>query len=187
MSATLGEGGELERITGLHPIARIPLPAGWDRQGTGRRFIIFPDHSLQEDAALEFTARAVESADRVLMLCPNAFAARSLEGDLAAKGVTKPILHAPDVEETLDPFTSAQSAALLLTNRYDGLDLPGDTCRTLLVFGEPTATNAQERFLLARLGASSLLRDRIRTRIAQAVGRCTRSATDYALVVMLGQ
>ncbi|MCH8149548.1 MAG: DEAD/DEAH box helicase family protein, partial [Planctomycetes bacterium] len=36
MSATLGEGGELERITGMRGIKRLPMPPGWDRQGNGR-------------------------------------------------------------------------------------------------------------------------------------------------------
>ncbi len=35
MSATLGEAGELERGFGRTRIDRIPVPAGWDKQGTG--------------------------------------------------------------------------------------------------------------------------------------------------------
>lgn len=42
MSATLGEGGDLERIFGRERIHRIPAPEGWDKQGVGRRFIVFP-------------------------------------------------------------------------------------------------------------------------------------------------
>ena len=42
MSATLGAGGDLERITGRSAIHRIPAPTGWDRQGIGRRFFIIP-------------------------------------------------------------------------------------------------------------------------------------------------
>ena len=37
MSATLGEGGDLERIFGRKKIERIPAPGGWDKQGIGRR------------------------------------------------------------------------------------------------------------------------------------------------------
>ena len=39
MSATLGEGGDLERLTGRFNILRLPVPEGWDRQGIGRRFL----------------------------------------------------------------------------------------------------------------------------------------------------
>ena len=51
MSATLGEGGELERITGVRRITRLPVPEGWDREGTGRRYILFPERSLPPDTA----------------------------------------------------------------------------------------------------------------------------------------
>ena len=34
-------GGDLERVTGRQPIHKIPVPAGWDKQGVGRRFFLF--------------------------------------------------------------------------------------------------------------------------------------------------
>ncbi len=42
MSATLGSGGDLERLTGRPQICRLSIPEGWDRQGIGRRFFVFP-------------------------------------------------------------------------------------------------------------------------------------------------
>jgi len=50
----------------------------------------------------------------------------------------------------------------------------------------PSGHNAQEEFLLGRIGASSFLRDRIRTRLTQAFGRCTRGPTDYAAIILIG-
>ncbi|MCC9705472.1 hypothetical protein E4N62_09480 [Streptomyces sp. MNU76] len=43
MSATLGDGGELERSFGRRKIERIPVPKGWESRGTGRRFFLFPE------------------------------------------------------------------------------------------------------------------------------------------------
>ena len=45
-SATLGAGGDLERLTGRPRIKRLPIPEGWDRQGIGRRMFVFPEKSL---------------------------------------------------------------------------------------------------------------------------------------------
>jgi hypothetical protein len=42
MSATLGAGGDLERLTGRRSIKRLPISEGWDRQGVGRRFFYVP-------------------------------------------------------------------------------------------------------------------------------------------------
>ena len=47
MSATLGAGGDLERVTGRQPIHKIPVPLGWDKQGIGRRFFVFPKASAR--------------------------------------------------------------------------------------------------------------------------------------------
>ena len=33
MSATLGAGGDLERLTGYRSIKRLPVPDGWDPSG----------------------------------------------------------------------------------------------------------------------------------------------------------
>jgi hypothetical protein len=50
----------------------------------------------------------------------------------------------------------------------------------------PQARNLQERFLIKRMGSGAILQDRVLTRVMQVVGRCTRSASDYAAVVVLG-
>ena len=74
----------------------------------------------------------------------------------------------------------------ILANRFEGIDLFGDECRLLVVKGLPRTTNLHERFLETRMASTVILNDRIRTRIVQAIGRCTRSATDYAAVCVLG-
>lgn len=186
MSATLGAGGELERIAGIPAIHRIPVPPGWDKQGTGRRLFIFPNRSFAPEEYEPWLTRHVRSKDRSLILTPHRFAADEVKALILAGGIDHDLLESQHVELSLDQFTGNPRAILLLTNRYDGLDLPGDSCRSLVVYGLPTSVNLYERFLWSKLGLSGLLADRIRTRITQAVGRCTRSSTDYAVVVMIG-
>ena len=186
MSATLGEGGELERITGVRNIKRLPVPEGWDREGTGRRYILFPDRTFPSETAARTAINLSKEQTRSLILAPNRTTAQSVIAQLNELSPPPVIFSASQVESTLQPFLSEDHAALVLHNRYDGLDLPGDACHLEWVCGLPGATNAQEAFLLNRLGVQSLLRDRIRTRLTQALGRCTRNPTDYALVIMSG-
>jgi hypothetical protein len=186
MSATLGAGGELERITGVPTIYRIPVPPGWDKQGTGRRLFIFPDRSFPPEEYQPWIANHVRSMDRSLILTPHRFAADEFTSLINSSGIEHELLDSQDVEVSLDRFTSNPQAILILTNRYDGLDLPGESCRSLIVYGLPTSVNLYERFLWSKLGLSGLLADRIRTRITQAVGRCTRNSTDYAIVAIIG-
>lgn len=167
MSATLGEGGELERVTGVRNIARIPAPPGWDQQGSGRRLFLLPHLSLSADEVDGFTIDAIQRADRALVLAPNNYVLDQIVATITAGGFT--VLHADDIEESLESFTSASATVLALANRYDGLDLPDEACRLLLLYGLPGGTNLQEQFLLYRLAATSLLRDRLITRLTQAV------------------
>mgnify|MGYP002521409265 CR=1 FL=1 len=75
----------------------------------------------------------------------------------------------------------------ILSNRYDGIDLSEDECRYLIINQLPEATNLQEKFIISKLNSPLLFRERIKTRLIQAVGRCTRTANDWAMVCILGE
>jgi len=69
MSATLGESGELERIIGVPKIKRLPVPAGWDKQGSGRRFFVFPNQCFSPDEYTPWIANRICNHDRTLVIC----------------------------------------------------------------------------------------------------------------------
>lgn len=186
MSATLGNGGDLERATGVRDIHRLPLPTGWERRGTGRRLILLPGLSLQREEADDLLRDIAQRPGRLLVLTTSTARMRKLESSWL-RGSGKDVLHAPDIEADIRSFTSSANAALVLTNRYDGLDLPDDACRQMVIDDLPDATNLQERFLTQKLGAVAFLRERVRTRVMQAMGRCTRNDTDHALILVLGE
>ncbi len=189
MSATLGEGGDLERIFGRKKIHRIPAPEGWDKQGIGRRFFVFPMRKWDEITSLESAISWIPKFKRALLLTPSRSTAKKVEKLIEEVSTTKnyELYDANDLETSKKSFIQNNAAIAILTNRYDGIDLIGDECRYLIIYGLPESTNLQERFIITRLGASVLFQVRIRTRITQAVGRCTRSSSDYALVVVIGE
>ena len=189
MSATLGEGGELERTFGRRKIVRIPAPDGWDKQGVGRRFFVFPMRKYPEIESLVLAANWAKKFARTLILTRSNkdadFAKQAIDANDTINHYS--IFDATQLEQSKKIFTQKESAFAILANRYDGIDLIGDECRYLIIYGLPEATNLQERFISTRMGASLLFDVRLRTRVTQAVGRCTRSATDYALVVIVGE
>jgi hypothetical protein len=184
MSATLGRGGELERITGIKKIHRIPTPKTYESRGIGRRLYLFPDISLSPDDYKDWLVNRISNSDRTLIMCPSWYRINKFE-ELIERCSPKPLtLKAQDIEETMKPFKEADHSVLLLANRYDGIDLPDGICRQVIIDGLPSSTNLQETFLDERLGLDVLLRERIRTRIQQASGRCTRSHRDRASIIM---
>ena len=186
MSATLGLGGDLERLTGVKKIFRLPVPSGWDKQGTGRRFFMLPGLSLEEDEIKTLSHKLMSMAGRSLVLVPSDTMAKEISDDIKSE-LGYPVYSADDIEESKKPFISEKKAVAIVANRYDGIDFPGDDCRLLFMVGLPKTTNSQERFLMARMGAGILFNERIQTRVLQALGRCTRSLADYSAVVVVGE
>jgi hypothetical protein len=186
MSATLGAGGDLERLTGRKSILRLAVPEGWDRQGIGRRYFVFPGMSLGETEAIRLRQDLMRRAGRSLVLVPNEWLRDGVIDDVD-QHLSFKTFSAEDIEASKKPFTDEHNAVAVVANRYDGIDFPGDDCRLLFIEGLPKATNLQERFLMARMGAAVLLNERVQTRVLQAIGRCTRSLEDYSAVVVSGE
>ena len=142
MSATLGAGGDLERLTGRRKIQRLAIPSGWDKQGIGRRLFIFPGLSLDEEKTIKLRQAMMQEAGRSLVLVPSDVARIVIENDV------KEILNfatfsAEDIETTKKQFTESKEAVAIVANRYDGIDFPGDDCRLLFIEGLPRAVNLQ--------------------------------------------
>ena len=127
MSGTLGPGGDLERQTGRKNIKRLAIPDGWDRQGVGRRFFIFPEMSLDTNEVIQLRHDLMQRAGRSLVLVPNddkrALIARDVNRNLGFE-----TFGAQDIEDSKSKFISNQNAVAIVANRYDGIDFPGKEC-----------------------------------------------------------
>lgn len=185
MSATIGSGGELERITGQSPITNLMSKAA-DRQTIGRRYFMFPERSLNEKQQVMLCGETIKKAGRALVLTPDGTRASEF-GDIVNKQTAFQVFDAVSIEKSKAPFVGNPNAVAIVANRYDGIDFPNDECRLMFVEGLPRATNLQESFFVRRLGAVDLLNVRILTRLVQAFGRCTRSDQDYCAVVVRGE
>jgi len=76
---------------------------------------------------------------------------------------------------------------LLLTARYDGVDLPGDTCRLVVIDELPTGMGPLERFLWEYLGLTSMLRTAVASRVVQSFGRISRGMSDHGVAILTGR
>lgn len=182
MSATLGNGGDLERLTGRDSIYRIPVSL--NSQGVGRRFFMFPEMSLHDNEINSLVNNLLKLVERGVFLVPNNKKVEEIKDSLDD---SIEIFNAVDIEDNKQKFGSASKAVAILANRYDGIDFSGDECRLLFIQGLPKATNLQEKFFMSQMGAHILYNERIQTKVIQAIGRCTRSLEDYSAVVVTGE
>lgn len=76
--------------------------------------------------------------------------------------------------------------ALMLVNRYDGIDLPDDTCRVLVFDGKPYSESLTDLYQEAcRPDSDATLMRAVRT-VEQGMGRSVRGEKDYSVIVVLG-
>ena len=186
MSATLGRSGELERITGIEKICRLPIVNDWDKKGLGRKFFTFPDLSLGEDEQGEVVMALQNLCKKSVFLVPDSQSAKAIKGFYTEHISSAKIIEAKDIEESKQSFVDCPEGTAILANRFDGIDFSDDASRLLFIWNLPKTTNLQERFLITRMGASKLYAERIRTRIIQAVGRCSRNPSDFSIVCVIG-
>lgn len=183
LSATLGEGGELERAFGRAGILRLQQPDESTAPRYGRRFFVFPEFVEGGDTA-DLNRAIVAAAGKALVLAPRTDIAVSDAAALAQPGW--PVWGIDQVTESMASFSKLDHGVCGLAARYDGLDLPGDACRLVGLDGVPNQDNLQERFLQSRARAGAALAARVRTRVIQGAGRCTRGPGDTAVVLVLG-
>lgn len=182
LSATLGHAGELNRAFGRTDIRRVPLPDDARAPRSGRRFFVFPD--LVENDGLAVIQESVKSARKTLVLSTSTEKAVAATQKINIAG--SPVYGKDDIATGVQAFANAADALLALAGRYDGIDLPGDVCRMVLMHSLPEIPHLQEQFLARNLRARAALEERTRTRVVQGAGRATRSPSDYAIVMPVG-
>lgn len=187
MSATLGKGGDLERITGIKKLHKIPLPSGWDKQGLGRRLVLFPSLCLEINKIDELLIDCIKEFGRAVFLVSSEKQVNQIDMLIDEEMPDVEVFRANDIEKSKNDFIKSDKAVAILANRFDGIDFPGDDCRLLIIKDIPYSSNIQEKFLQQRIDASLIFYDRNRTRLVQAIGRCTRSPKDYATVLVIGE
>lgn len=75
---------------------------------------------------------------------------------------------------------------IVLANRYDGIDLPDDACRVLILDGKPFAISLSDRLQELYRENSKVIDVKIAQKIEQGLGRAVRGEKDYCVVIITG-
>ena len=87
----------------------------------------------------------------------------------------------------IDRFAASKEPEMLgLVARYDGIDLPGDACRLLILDRLPAGESLIDRFVDESIRVETIRISRTATRVVQAIGRIFRSNTDHGVVLLVG-
>ena len=75
---------------------------------------------------------------------------------------------------------------LVFVNRYDGIDLPDDACRILVIDGLPPLRTDYDKYVQSINPTSNILEREQIQKIEQGMGRGVRSNSDSCCVVLMG-
>lgn len=73
-----------------------------------------------------------------------------------------------------------------LINKYDGIDLPGHTCRILCLDSLPSYNALIDRYCQSVMPSTTSINRKLAQRIEQGIGRAIRGINDYCVVVIIG-
>lgn len=75
---------------------------------------------------------------------------------------------------------------LVLSNRYEGIDLPDDNCRILILDSKPISINLSDRLQESYRENSKIIDLKIAQKIEQGMGRAVRGEKDYCVIIITG-
>ncbi|WP_331719721.1 DEAD/DEAH box helicase family protein [Streptomyces virginiae] len=94
--------------------------------------------------------------------------------------------HVQDLAAGVKELQEGHVGLVVMVNKYDGVDLPADACRLLILDGIPRPLDAVERRESVALADSPVRLAREIQRIEQGMGRGVRDSEDYCAVLLLG-
>ena len=187
MSATISDEAVLVRELGCaDSAARNPIQAT-DAGGVGERMILVPRLMASSPSTAAGWKDITELCSRVaarkavVVLTPTIQSAKRWE-ETGALVVTD-TNGVPDAVEHLRTY---QRGLVVFANRYDGIDLPDEACRVLVLDGLPVAYSLMDMVDMACRGGGSVRRRALMQKIEQGMGRGVRSSSDYAVIILQG-
>ena len=183
MTATLVDDSILSTHFGLNmnEISNVVTP---DIAGDiGDRMILIPQSINSEitDNELKEYYKSLSKKVNVVIIVPSSYRLGYWE-DAADLVITK-----ENIESNIENMKNSHIGLVVLVNRYDGIDLPHDACRVLVIDGLPDSRRLIDQITESQLmGSSKSINQKIQ-KIEQGMGRGARSNNDYCVVFLMGK
>lgn len=183
MSASIKDGTSLLRDLGCQPEALDRVIEPPSDKGAGERMILpvaLIDPKLDKP---QIAALCVALSKRVNVVVLTSSAAQSAVW--AGFGATA--CAGGEVDTAVANLRSSSSGHFYaFAQRFDGVDLPDDACRVLVVDGSPIGERMCDQIDVERQKDSPGYNTRTVNRLEQALGRAVRSSADFAAVLLVG-
>jgi len=183
MSATVTDDSFLIKGLGISEEA-INQPLIYkNEKWSGEKMVLFPsliDPSLSREKIVQMFAKPVPSRKvGVVVLVPRFDSCKDWEayGSTIAKKET--------IESKIQNLKE-QKCTLVIVNRYDGIDLPDDSCRILIMDSKPHPETLIDKYIEGCRSSSEVIATKTARAIEQGMGRAVRGEKDYCVVLLIG-
>lgn len=182
MTATLADDSVISTHFGANPnkIAKPIVPTS--SQSMGERMILMPQELNSDLTVADVRTLLFDLAEKVnvVVIVPSAAAAKEWEND------ADQVLMGEEVVDGVEKLRNGHVGLTVLINRYDGIDLPADACRVLVISDLPEVNSYADLIDSEVLSGTTVNLRRQVERIEQGMGRGVRSNDDYCAVLLLG-
>lgn len=176
LSATLGNRSDFVRAFGRLPTTVIEPKSD---AGNGERLVLFSRYLPQEQLTDEMVDQLVQKQKTVIAVPTYKAGERWTRYQSTSDR--------NDFSTQLADFRRATSGAFVLVARVDGIDLPHETCRAMIIDDLPRGGSYLERFQWETLGMRNMHAARMANRLAQLFGRINRGRNDYGVFIVNGR
>ena len=159
--------------------AIIPDTAG----DIGDRMILLPqviNTNFTDDEIKEFCKKISQDVN-VVVIVPSEYRANYWQDQADL------ILNKNNLYEGVNRLKRERVGLTILVNRYDGIDLPKDACRFLIIDGLPAVRRLIDAVESSIIMGSSRKAAQLIQKIEQGMGRGIRSSDDHCVVFLMGR
>ncbi len=182
MSATLPDDSPFATVMGVsfNDDMRVITPE--KANDIGERLIVVPKIINKDLTEIEMRDALIEKAKEynVVVLVPSFVMSKYWEEN---GGI---VLSSGNISEGINRIKESNHGLYVIVNRYDGIDLPDDSCRILVIDGLPNISNMNDKYEQEVVRKSERIQREQVQRIEQGMGRGVRSNNDYCLIYLLG-
>lgn len=185
MSATIADDSDIIRTFDVKENAIKKALKSRSLAGVSERMILIPD-LMRSEEIIQNSIKAIvkwisEHKLGTIILVPSNKSAEQWS-DVAQV--------AAGSDEVVKLVSSLQKGEIfgpiVFANRYDGIDLPHNSCRLLVMSELPLGTSSYESFRASVLNGGVSMNRMLAQRIEQAIGRGARGSGDYCVVLLTG-
>ena len=183
MSATLSDDSVFISTLGLSKKDMENIITPNNANDIGDRLILFPKHINYDISDNEIKEKVEEISKKynVVIIVPSFFRAKFWDENKENTATND------NIDQIVSSLKRGEHLGkIVFVNRYDGIDLPGDACRMLVIDGLPPLNSTRDRYIQSIVPESTILLKEQVQRIEQGMGRGVRSNNDRCCIVLMG-